>query len=149
MAKRSKLTAIAGSAGQDTMIRIVTPSNFDADTAQTPGSQRLTAIARDRGIATGLWAGIFKVEPGARTGIHHHGKQETIAYVLEGQCRVRWGERGEFDATASAGDFIHVPPWLPHMEINGSDSAPLLWIVVRSTPVPIVVNLPHDYWTQV
>jgi uncharacterized RmlC-like cupin family protein len=147
MPKRSKLTATAGNPVGDTMIRIVTPSDFNADTAQTPRSQRLTAVARDRGIATGLWAGIFTVEPGARTGIHHHGKQETVAYVLKGQCRVRWGERGEFDATAGAGDFIHVPSWVPHMEINGSDSVPLLWIVVRSTPAPIVVNLPNNYWT--
>jgi uncharacterized RmlC-like cupin family protein len=146
MATRSKLTATAGNLVGDTMIRIVTPSGFDADTAQTRGSQRLTAVARNRGIATGLWAGIFTVEPGARTGIHHHGKQETVAYVLKGQCRVRWGERGEFDAKACEGDFIHVPPWVPHMEINGSDSVPLLWIVVRSTPEPIIVNLPDDCW---
>src|SRR5215831_9578820 len=100
-------------------------TRFAADTAQTRGSQRLAAVARDRGIATGLWAGIFTVEPGARTGIYHHGKQETVAYVLEGQCRIRWGERGEFDAAARAGDFIHVPSWVPHMEINGSDRVPL------------------------
>jgi uncharacterized RmlC-like cupin family protein len=108
----------------------------------------LAAVARARGIATGLWAGIFTVEPGARTGIYHHGKQETVAYVLEGQCRIRWGERGEFDAAARAGDFIHVPSWVPHMEINGSDRVPLLWIVVSSTPTPIIVNLPHDYWIR-
>jgi uncharacterized RmlC-like cupin family protein len=146
MAKRPEITTTAGNPVGDTMIRIITPSDFAADTAQTPGSRRLAAVARDRGFATGLWAGIFTIEPGARTGIHHHGKQETVAYVLEGQCRIRWGERGEFDAAARAGDFIHVRSWMPHMEINGSDSVPLLWIVVRSTPTPIVVNLPHDYW---
>jgi uncharacterized RmlC-like cupin family protein len=86
------------------------------------------------------------VEPGARTGIHHHGEQQTIAYVLSGVCEVRWGARGEYAANAKAGDFIHVPAFLPHMEINPSDSQPFRWVVVRSTPVPIVVNLPDDTW---
>jgi uncharacterized RmlC-like cupin family protein len=66
-----------------------------------------------------IWGGLFEVEPGSRTGIHHHGQQETIAYVLSGVCEVRWGEkRGEFSARAKPGDFIHVPAFLPHMEIN-------------------------------
>jgi uncharacterized RmlC-like cupin family protein len=129
-------------------IRIVTPDHFDRATAQTPGAERRAAIAADMGVATGLWGGIFIVEPGAKTGIHHHGEQETIAYVLEGDCLVRWGERGEFSATAHVGDFIHVPAWLPHMEINASRDRRFVWVVVRSTPTPIVVNLPDDYWPR-
>jgi uncharacterized RmlC-like cupin family protein len=93
-----------------------------------------------------MWGGIFIVEPGAQTGIHHHGAQETIAYVLEGQCEVRWGERGEFSARAKAGDFIHVPGFLPHREANVSRKNPFKWVVVRSTAEPIVVNLPENYW---
>src|SRR4029077_18288037 len=81
-----------------------------------------------------------------RTGIHHHGEQQTIAYVLSGACEVRWGERGEFTMTAKVGDFLHVPAFLPHMEINPSDSQPFRWVVVRSTSTPIVVNLPDDTW---
>jgi uncharacterized RmlC-like cupin family protein len=127
-------------------IRIVRPADFDRNTAQTLGSERHAAIARDLGIDTGMWGGVFVVEPGAKTGIHHHGEQETIAYVLDGECRVRWGRRGEFDAVAHPGDFIHVPSWLPHMEINGSQEKSFRWIVVRSTAAPIVVNLPDDYW---
>src|ERR1700739_2378430 len=96
-------------------IRVVKPAEFDRGTAQTPGSERRSAIAAETGVQTGLWGGIFIVEAGGKTGIHHHGEQETITYVLEGECLVRWGERGEFSATAQAGDFIHVPPWLPHM----------------------------------
>jgi uncharacterized RmlC-like cupin family protein len=127
-------------------IRIVSPDHFDRQTAQTAGSERRAAIAADMGVATGLWGGIFIVEPGAKTGIHHHGEQETIAYVLEGDCLVRWGERGEFSATAHVGDFIQVPPRLPHMEINASRDRRFVWVVVRSTATPIVVNLPDDYW---
>src|SRR5205823_10584961 len=63
---------------------------------------------------------LFEVAPGSRTGIHHHGEQETIAYVLSGICEIRWGERGDSVARAKAGDFIHVPAFLSHMEINPS-----------------------------
>jgi uncharacterized RmlC-like cupin family protein len=127
-------------------IRIIHPAEFDTATAQTPGSERRAAVSPQLGIASALWAGLFEVEPGARTGIHHHGEQQTIAYVLSGVCLVRWGAKGQHSASARAGDFIHIPPFLPHMEINPSTLAPFIWVVVRSTPVPIVVNLPANTW---
>jgi uncharacterized RmlC-like cupin family protein len=127
-------------------IHIVSPPQFDSATAQTPGSERRAAIAPVLGIASAIWGGLFEVEPKSQTGIHHHGEQETIAYVLSGICEVRWGERGEFRARAKAGDFIHVPAFLPHMEINPSKLEPFRWVVVRSTATPIVVNLPDDTW---
>jgi uncharacterized RmlC-like cupin family protein len=127
-------------------ITIVSPAQFDRGTAQTPGSQREAALAPALGVQTGLWGGIFIVDPGAKTGIHHHGAQETIAYVLEGECEVRWGARGEFSAHAKAGDFIHVPPLLPHMEMNASREKSFKWVVVRSTATPIVINLPDTFW---
>ena len=127
-------------------IRIVGPAEFDRGTAQTPGSERLAAIVPARGIASAIWGGLFEVAPGARTGIHHHGEQETIAYVLSGISEIRWGARGESVARATAGDFIHVPAFLLHMEINPSTQEPFRWVVVRSTATPIVVNLPDTTW---
>jgi uncharacterized RmlC-like cupin family protein len=127
-------------------IRIVSPAEFDPGTAQTPGSVRLAAVAPQLGIQSALWGGLFEVKPGARTGVHHHGEQQTIAYVLSGVCQVRWGLRGEYAARAKAGDFIHVPAFLPHAEINLSDSDSFHWVVVRSTPTPIVVNLSDQMW---
>lgn len=129
-------------------IRIIRPPEFDRGTQQTPGSERKAAVAPQLGIESAMWAGLFEVEPGARTGIHHHGAQQTVAYVLSGVCEVRWGALGEFSARAEAGDFIHVPAFLPHMEINASASHSFLWVVVRSTSNPIVVNLPDDSWSR-
>jgi uncharacterized RmlC-like cupin family protein len=134
---------------QQESIHIVRSAQLDSATAQTSGSKRFTAIHSGGGIDSPMWGGLFHVEPGARTGIHHHGEQHTIAYVLSGYSYVRWGERGEFDATLEAGDFLHVPPWLPHQEINPSSEAPFQWIVVRSTSEPIVVNLAGDFWGDV
>jgi uncharacterized RmlC-like cupin family protein len=127
-------------------IRIITPEQFDSSTAQTPGSKRLAAIAGTSTSDSQMWGGLFFVEPKSQTAIHHHGIQETIVYVLEGQALIRWGEHGEFEAMANRGDFMRVPPFLPHREINPSGSVTFSWVVVRSTPEPIVVNLPADYW---
>lgn len=129
-----------------TAIRIVSPADFDQETAQTPGSERRAAIAPALGIASAIWGGLFEVGPGSRTGIHHHGEQETIAYVLSGVCEIRWGETGESVARAGAGDFIHVPAFLPHMEINPSNQEAFRWVVVRSTATPIVISLPDSTW---
>jgi uncharacterized RmlC-like cupin family protein len=127
-------------------IHIVSPAQFDPGTAQTSGSERRAAIAPELDIESTIWGGLFEVEPGARTGIHHHGEQQTIAYVLSGVCEIRWGASGEFAGRATVGDFIHVPAFLPHMEINPSKLEPFRWVVVRSTATPIVVNLPDDTW---
>ena len=80
-------------------IRVVSPAEFDEGTAQTPGSVRLAAVAPQLDIESVLWGGLFEVKPRARTGIHHHGQQQTIAYVLSGVCEVRWGARGEYART--------------------------------------------------
>ena len=128
-------------------ISVVHPTELSGDTQQTSGSLRMSAIAASHGIDSPLWAGIFVVKPSARTGIHHHGAQDTIVYVLEGEAFVQWGNSGEHSATVKAGDFLHVPQWLPHQEINPSSKQPFRWIVVRSSPEPIVVNLPDDFWT--
>ena len=133
--------------GLSASIRVLHPTELSAETLRTPGSLRRAAISAMQGVVSSVWAGIFVVEPSAKTGIHHHGEQETIVYLLEGEGLVRWGHRGEYSATVSAGDFLHVPSWLPHQELNPSSEQPFRWVVVRSTPEPIVVNLPDDHWT--
>jgi uncharacterized RmlC-like cupin family protein len=127
-------------------IRVVQPHQFSKGTSQTPGSLRLAAVSSELGILSALWGGTFRVEPGAQTGIHHHGSQETVVYVLEGESYVQWGQKGEHAVTVRAGDFLHVPAWLVHREINRSQDVPFRWIVVRSSSEPIVVNLSDDLW---
>jgi uncharacterized RmlC-like cupin family protein len=127
-------------------IRIIRPDAFDAATAQTAGSQRLAAVTRSSGIETGLWGGLFSIAPGTSINVHHHGEQETIAYVLEGVAHLRWGDHGEFSGIARPGDFLHVPPFFLHMETNRSSDTPVRWVVIRSTPDPIVVNMPTNIW---
>ena len=72
-------------------ISVVRQDQLSAETSQTSGSQRLSAISAAHGVTSTLWAGTFLVEPGAKTGIHHHGKQDTAVFVLAGEAIVRWG----------------------------------------------------------
>jgi uncharacterized RmlC-like cupin family protein len=129
-------------------IRVVRRDQFDSATAQTPGSQRLATIHPEAGIDSPMGDGLFCVEPAARTAIHYHGEQHTIANAQQ-LCLCSVGQAGESDATLYAGDFLYVPPWLPHQEINPSSDLPFHWIVVRSTSEPIVLNLPNTFWDEV
>ena len=122
-------------------VRIVNASELDFNTPQTPGMTRAAAIDFAKAGAKKLWAGTVSVQPNAKTGAHHHGHLESIIYVVKGRARMRWGERLEYVAEADAGDFIYVPPWVPHQEINARTDEPLQCVLVRSDQEPVVVNL--------
>ena len=122
-------------------VRIVKASDLDLNTPQTPGMTRAAAIDFARAGAKKLWAGTVSVQPNAKTGAHHHGHLESIIYVVKGRARMRWGDRLEYVAEADAGDFIYVPPWVPHQEINARTDEPLECVLVRSDQEPVVVNL--------
>ena len=122
-------------------VRIVPNDQLDANTPQTPGMHREAAVSRASAGSEKIWAGRVAIEPGAKTGPHHHGHLESVIYVLHGRALMRWGNRLEFAAEAGPGDFIYVPPQVPHQEINASDDEPLTCVVVRSDQEPIVVNL--------
>src|SRR3982751_5349894 len=122
-------------------IKIVRAGELDTDTPQTPGMTRAAAITHARTAATKLWAGTVVVQPDAKTGPHHHGELETVLYVVRGRARMRWGDHLEFTDEANPGDFIYVPPFVPHQEINALPDEPCEAVVVRSGQDPIVVNL--------
>ena len=122
-------------------VRIVRHDQLDSSTPQTPGMHRRAAVSRASAGAEKIWAGTVKIQPGARTGAHHHGELESVIYVLHGHARMRWGDRLEFASDAGPGDFIYVPPHVPHQEINASAEEPLSCVVVRSDQEPVVVNL--------
>jgi len=122
-------------------VRIIHADQLDSSTAQTPGMQRRAAVTTQRTGAQKLWAGTVTILPRAQTGAHHHGELESVIYVLSGIARMRWGERLEFIAEAQAGDFIYVPPFVPHQEINGSEDSQLQCVLTRSGQQGLVVNL--------
>ncbi len=122
-------------------VKVIAGDQLDTNTAQTPGMNRAAAITRARAGAEKLWAGTVTIHPNAKTGAHHHGDLESVIYVVKGRARMRWGERLEFVAEAGPGDFIYVPPYVPHQEINALADQALECVLVRSGQEPVVVNL--------
>jgi uncharacterized RmlC-like cupin family protein len=122
-------------------VRVIKGDQLDPNTAQSPGMFRQAAINHARVGAQKIWAGKVTIEPNAKTGVHHHGALESVIFVLRGRARMRWGERLEFVAEANPGDFIYVPPYVPHQEINAAPDQPLECVLVRSDNEAVVVNI--------
>ena len=122
-------------------VQVIPGDQLDTNTPQTPGMSRAAAINLARVGAQKIWAGTVSIHANAKTGAHHHGALESVIYVLKGRARMRWGEKLEYVAEAGPGDFIFVPPYVPHQEINASTHETLECVLVRSDNEAIVVNL--------
>ena len=122
-------------------VRVVKPLQFDDQTAQTGGMMRLEAVSNRLVGSKALWAGVMLAEPNTASSVHHHGALETVVYVLSGESKVRWGKRLEHEVELEPGDFVLIPPYTPHQEINESPNQPTQWVVVRSGREAISVNL--------
>ena len=122
-------------------VKVIPGDSLDPNTAQTPGMSRATAINRARAGAEKIWAGTVVIHPNAKTGAHHHGDLESVIFVVKGRARMRWGEHLEFTAEAGPGDFIYVPPYVPHQEINASETEPLECVLVRSDNEAVAINI--------
>src|SRR5215213_7413146 len=122
-------------------VRVIAGDQLDTNTAQTPGMNRAAAINYARVGAQKIWAGTVHIHPNAKTGAHHHGALESVIYVVRGKARMRWGEHLEFTAEANPGDFIYIPPYVPHQEINASRDEVLECVLVRSDGEAIAINL--------
>ncbi|KAF7197650.1 hypothetical protein HII31_00989 [Pseudocercospora fuligena] len=125
-------------------VRVIPSDSLETVGGQhmTPGMDRAAAINFARVGAQKLWAGTVHIHPDAKTGAHHHGHLESVIYVLKGKARMRWGEKLQYTAEAGPGDFIYVPPYVPHQEINASADEKLECVLMRSDSEAIAVNLP-------
>jgi uncharacterized RmlC-like cupin family protein len=110
-------------------------------TTQTPGMHRFEAISGKLLGSNELWMGENHVAGGLRSADHHHGASETGIYVVSGNPVFVFLEDGEEKRIeTSPGDYIFVPPWVPHREENpGGDQA--IVVLARTTQEAIVVNL--------
>ena len=121
----------------------VTAEGLSSDTTQTPGMRRLEAISGKTVGSEKLWMGQTHVAPATASGDHHHGEAETAIYVVSGHPVFVFaeGER-EVRLETSPGDYIFVPPYVPHREENPSPDEEAVVVIARSTQEAIVVNLP-------
>ena len=135
------MAELSGANWREQGVRVIPGNQLDPNTAQTPGMQRAAAINFARVGAQKIWAGTVTIDANAKTGAHHHGALESVIFVVHGKARMRWGDHLEFMAEAGPGDFIFIPPFVPHQEINASDDQPLQCVLVRSDSEAVVVNL--------
>ncbi|GAA5226693.1 cupin domain-containing protein [Paeniglutamicibacter antarcticus] len=112
----------------------------DTNTAQSGDCVRVSGVSIQHTPATKIWFGQVSNTPGYRSLPHHHGEAETGGYVLRGHGRIYFGENYAHHLDMAAGDWVFVPPFMPHVEANMSITEELVWLTAR-TPENIVVNL--------
>ena len=126
-------------------LRLIPAASLSSSTAQTGGMLRLAAISGDLVGARELWMGRTVVLPGSSSGDHHHGSSETGIYVVSGHpvSIFRDPDSGSLvRLETSPGDYVWVPPQVPHREENPSPDTEAVVVIARSTQEAIVVNVP-------
>ena len=125
----------------DQVVPVVTRKGAEhRDTGQSGGAVRISGVSTQHTPATKIWYGQVSNEPGYRSFPHHHGEAETGGYVLRGHGRIYFGEDYKEFIDMTEGDWVFVPPYMPHVEANMSITEELVWLTAR-TPENIVVNL--------
>ncbi|MFJ8820778.1 cupin domain-containing protein [Streptomyces sp. NPDC102467] len=121
--------------------------SLDGDTAQTGGMRRFAAVSGSAVGSEKLWMGQTHVAPATSSSDHHHGESETAIYVVSGHPEFVFledagdGEK-EIRLRTAPGDYIFVPPYVPHREENPDPTDEAVVVIARSTQEAIVVNLP-------
>ena len=124
-------------------------STLISDTAQTSGMRRFEAISGKAVGSEKLWMGRTHVAPATNSGDHHHGEAETAIYVVSGHPVFVFAEGdNEVRLQTGPGDYVFVPPYVPHREENPSADEEAIVVIARSTQEGIVVNLP-SLWAEV
>lgn len=107
---------------------------------QTAKARRYSGVSVENTEVAGLWYGRVHTSVGEHSDPHHHGEAETGGFVLQGRGYIRYGERYNEIEYFEEGDFVYVPPFVPHIEGNAGRTKELIWLTTR-TPDNIVVNL--------
>lgn len=140
------LTDPAGPGHARYRLHHVRAGELDGDTAQTSGMRRLAAISGGRVGSERIWMGETHVAPSTASANHHHGESETAIYVVSGHPSFVFHDgSGEVRISTGPGDYIFVPPFVPHREENPDPADPAVVVISRSTQEAIVVNLDELY----
>ena len=126
-------------------LRLIRAGSLSSDTAQTGGMQRSAAISGDLVGAQALWMGRTVVAPGTSSGDHHHGESETGIYVVSGNPVFVFRDPSDgslIRLETQPGDYVWVPPHVPHREENPSPDTDAVVVIARSTQEAIVVDVP-------
>jgi uncharacterized RmlC-like cupin family protein len=124
----------------------VKASDISSDTAQSEGLRRFAALSGKSVGAEKLWMGETHASPQAVSSNHHHGESETAIYVRSGNPEFVYHDGvHEVRISTAPGDYVFIPPYLPHREENPDPNMVAEVVIARSTQEAIVVNLPGLY----
>lgn len=137
----SKISWSRAATGNDAVFRVIRPADRTPDAASGP-MLREAAISRGLVGAQKIWLGYVELGPSHSSAVHHHGEAESAIYIVSGRARFFVGDQLQDTYDAEAGDFVWVPPYVVHVEMNGSDTEPLRTVVARSTQETLVFNVP-------
>jgi uncharacterized RmlC-like cupin family protein len=125
-------------------LRLIRPGELSRATAQTSGMVRSAAISGEMTGAQSLWMGRTELPPGVNSGDHHHGESETGIYVVSGRPAFVFRDPATGELVrleTQPGDYLWVPPHVPHREENPSGDQTAVLVIARSTQEAIVVNV--------
>jgi uncharacterized RmlC-like cupin family protein len=91
-------------------------------------------ISKETADAKGLSMNLVVIPPGASPIAHYHKDFETAIYLLKGRVETRFGENLQESTINEEGDFVYIPPGVPHKPVNLSETEPALAIVSRNDP---------------
>jgi uncharacterized RmlC-like cupin family protein len=131
----------------------IAPTALNTETAQTSGMVRSAAISGATVGSANLWMGQTHVAPGVVSAAHHHGASETAIYVVSGTpsfvfLDLEGDEPRETRIDTRPGDYVFVPPFVPHREENPDPEVEAVVVIARSTQEGIVINLPDLRWER-
>jgi uncharacterized RmlC-like cupin family protein len=127
-------------------VRHVKASEISSDTAQSEGLRRFAALSGSSVGAEKLWMGETHAAPQSASDNHHHGDSETAIYVRSGNPEFVFHDgTGEVRIAAAPGDYVFIPPYLPHREENPDPNTTAEVVIARSSQEAIVINLPALY----
>lgn len=95
--------------------------NFEGISAQTAGTKHLCMH-------------LVIIPPGGKAIAHYHNGYETTIYIIKGRAETRYGEKLEHSSINEAGDFLFIPPNLPHQPVNLSETEEVIAVVARNDP---------------
>jgi uncharacterized RmlC-like cupin family protein len=129
-----------------TRVHHVKASDLSSATAQTAGMRRRAAITGGSVGSERIWMGETSVSPQTVSDNHHHGESETAIFIRSGNPEFVFHDGlQEVRIVTAPGDYIFVPPYVPHREENPHTANPAVIVIARSTQEAIVVNLPALY----
>lgn len=95
--------------------------NFEGISAATAGSKHLCMH-------------LVVIPPGGKAIAHYHDGYETTIYIIQGRAETKYGANLEHSTINEAGDFLFIPPNLPHQPVNLSDTEEVIAVVTRNDP---------------